>query len=200
MRLALPAPAPVVPAHVVAAATARLVAAATAHIVAAATAHVVAAARGLATLEVGAAIILVGEIGVPMRPVASAAIGAFARLVALGAELRLRRHDDAAIMLGVLEIALGRDQIARRQRVARERHVLFGDMCRGPADLHVGPIGFVAPCQWILGLASAAAAPAVLLSLPHRLVHVPDKRRLPQPSLFKSSSLLCSNRGAALFA
>ena len=89
-------------------------------------------------------------------------------LAGLAAELGLRRHDDAIVMLGVLEIALGRDHVAGGERVAGERHVFLGDMRRGAPDLHVGPVQFIVPRQWILGLAAtAAAAPAILLSLPH---------------------------------
>jgi len=41
------------------------------------------------------------------------AISTFAWLAAmLRAELRLRRHDDAVVVLGVLEIALRRDHVA----------------------------------------------------------------------------------------
>ena len=92
----------------------------------------------------------------------------------LRTELRLRRHDDAVVVLGVLEIALGRDQVAGSERVAGERHVFLGDMRRGPANFHVGSVRFKAPRQWILGLAATAAAPAILLSLPHRLRCNPD--------------------------
>ena len=86
-------------------------------------------------------------VGVPARvAILAADIGAFARLrVGLPAELVLRRHDDAVIVLGVLEIALRRDHVAGGERVARERHVFLGDVGRGPTDLHVGTIRFVAP-------------------------------------------------------
>ena len=85
-------------------------------------------------------------------------------------QLRLRRHDDAVVMLGVLEIALRRDHVAGSERVARERHVFLGDMRRGPADLHVGAVRFVVPRQWILGLTAyrgrGPCDSAVLASFP----------------------------------
>src|SRR5262249_48120319 len=91
--------------------------------------------------------------------------------------LLLRRHDDAVVVLGVLEIALGHDQVAGGQRIARQRHVFLGDMGRRTPDLNVGTVGFVIPCQRILGLAAtAAAAPAILLSLPHGLLFNLDRR------------------------
>ena len=92
-------------------------------------------------------------------------------MATLGAELRLRGLDDAIVVLGVLEIALGCDEIAAGECVASERHVLLGDMSCGPTDLYVRSVRFIAPRQWILGLtATAAATPAILLSLPHGLL------------------------------
>jgi hypothetical protein len=115
-----------------------------------------AAAANIATARAGADISATAGLGdiivaalvvrVPARvTVGAAAVRALALVsVGLPAELRLRRHDDAVIVLGVLEIALGRDQVAGGQSVARERHILLGDMGRGPADLHVGAVRFIA--------------------------------------------------------
>ena len=129
---------------------------------------------------------------VPLRPVA--AIAAFAGLAAmLRTKLRLRRHDDAVVMLGVLEIALRRDQVAGSERVAGERHVFLGDMRRGPANFHVGTVRFKAPRQRILGLAATAAAPAILLSLPHRLRCNPDLAAHAATSSLVVSCLLGSS-------
>jgi len=113
--------------------------------------------------------VVIGAFRVPARVAIGATIRAVALVLAgLAAELCLRGHDDAIIMLGVLEIALGRDHVAGGESVARERHVFLGDMRCGAPDLHVGPVRFVVPRQRILGLpATAAAAPAILLSLPH---------------------------------
>ena len=68
------------------------------------------AAAAIGTIVVRSAVVL-GAVGVPAWPVS--AISAFAGLAAmLRAELRLRRHDDAVVVLGVLEIALRRDHVA----------------------------------------------------------------------------------------
>src|SRR5262245_31713559 len=123
------------------------------------------AAAGLGALVVA----FVSAFGVPAL-LAIATIRPLALMAAmLRAHLRLRSHDDAIVMLGVLEIALRRDHVAGRERVAGERHVFLGDMRRRAPNLHVGAVRFVVPRQWILGLAAAASAPAILLSLPHVL-------------------------------
>ena len=68
------------------------------------------ATAAIGTIEVRSAIIL-RAVGVPAWP--ESAISPFAWLAAmLRAELRLRRHDDAVVVLGVLEIALRRDHVA----------------------------------------------------------------------------------------
>src|SRR5262249_36313667 len=87
-------------------------------------------------------------------------------LAMLRPHLRLRRHNDAIVMLGVLQIAFGGDHVARGESVAGERHVFVGDMSRGSADLHVGTIRLVVTRQWILRLAVPAPAGTVLLYLP----------------------------------
>jgi hypothetical protein len=88
-------------------------------------------------------------------------------------------HDDAIIMLRVLEIILGQHRIAGRLGIARERHIFLGDVSGRAAQLHIRTIAFEAPRQRILAFALlivlivvvivAAAASAVLLSLPHGL-------------------------------
>src|SRR6185312_10153617 len=68
------------------------------------------AAAAIGTIVVRSAVVL-GAVGVPAWP--ESAISAFAWLAAmLRAELRLRRHDDAVVVLGVLEIAFRRDHVA----------------------------------------------------------------------------------------
>ena len=64
-------------------------------------------------IEIGAAIaVIIAALRVPART-EPAAIGAFALMAAmLRPELLLRRHDDAIVMLGVLEVALGADHVA----------------------------------------------------------------------------------------
>jgi len=150
-------------------------------------------ATGLSTAGFGRLVFgaLLVEVRMPAIVPAGAAIGG---LDWLGGPLRLkllRRHDDAVVVLGVLEIALGGHHVAGGQRVARERHVFLGDVRSGPADLHVGPVRFVAPRQCILGFtATAATAPAILLllSLPH-MPSSPDWR----PSRILRSLLTLTN-------
>jgi len=116
----------------------------------------------------------------------SGAVGGVAGLPALSAELLLRRHDDADVMLGVLKITLRADEIARRHRIARERGIFLGDMRGRPADFYVRAVRFEAAREWILGLTATtttttAASPAIiLLSLPHRPVFNPNKRSMPR--------------------
>ena len=94
------------------------------------------------------------------------AVARLLQLLAIG-------HDDAAVVLGVLQIVLGQHRVARGLRVARERQILLGDMRRRAPDFHVRTIGFEAARQRILALCDsvvvAAATAAILLSLPHCL-------------------------------
>src|SRR3954453_6656321 len=64
-------------------------------------------------------------------------------------QLLLGGGDDAEIVLGVLEIVLGRHRIAARLRVAGELAVFLGDMLSRAADLHVRAIGLIALRQGI---------------------------------------------------
>ena len=101
------------------------------------------AAAAFARIEIA---IILGAFRVPARLLPETAIRPFALMLAvLRSHLRLGRHDDAVIVLGVLEIAFRRDNVARGQCVARQRHIFLGDMRCGPADLHVGPVRFVVP-------------------------------------------------------
>jgi hypothetical protein len=56
-----------------------------------------------------AAVVIVAAPALAAEP---AAIRTFALVAMLGPELLLRRHDDAVVVLGVLEIALRRDNVA----------------------------------------------------------------------------------------
>ncbi len=59
--------------------------------------------------------------------------------------LRLGGHDDAIVMLGVLEIALSGHDVAGGQGVASERHILLRHVGRGPANLHLRAVRLVTP-------------------------------------------------------
>ncbi len=90
-------------------------------------------------------------------------------------------HDDAVIVLGVLEIILRQNRIAGRLGVPRQRHVFLGDVGGRAAQFHIGTVAFETPRQRVLAFALliivlvivAAAASAVLLSLPHGLQSQP---------------------------
>ena len=59
-------------------------------------------------------------------------------------------QDDAIVMLGVLKIIFSENRIARRQRIARQRNILFRDMRGGATDLHVRTRALEAAHQRIL--------------------------------------------------
>jgi hypothetical protein len=83
-------------------------------------------------------------------------------------ELLLHRGDQAKIMLGVLEVVLGRHRVAGRLRVACELHVLVRYVRSGAADFHVGPVRLVNPSHRVLALAAVAASHAfVVLTVSH---------------------------------
>jgi hypothetical protein len=86
------------------------------------------------------------------------------------------RHDDAIIVLGMLEIILRQHRVAGRLGIARQRHIFLGDVGGCTAQFHIGTVAFETPRERILAFALlivlivvAAAASAVLLSLPHGL-------------------------------
>jgi len=94
-------------------------------------------------------------------------------------------HDDAIVVLGMLQVSFGQHRIAGGLSIARERHVFFGDMGRIATDLYVRTVRLIAASERILALAAtdiaaatviavpaiavATTTSAVLLSLPHRL-------------------------------
>ncbi len=78
-------------------------------------------------------------------------ISGLLQLVAIG-------HDDAVVVFGVLQVVLRQHRIARRQRIARQRLVLLGDVSGGAAHFDVGPVRFrscatadSAACDWCSG-------------------------------------------------
>src|SRR5262249_46458138 len=92
--------------------------------------------------------------------------------LALRIELLAVGHDDAAVVLGMLEIVLGQHWIARGLGIACQSHVFLGDVRRSAADLYVRTIGFEAARERVvvvptLAVVVAAASAAILLSLPH---------------------------------
>ena len=81
-------------------------------------------------------------------------LGTMAEVLVAG-ELRLRRRDDAEIVLGVLQIGLGQDRVAGGLGIARQLNVFFSDMGGGSANLHVGAVRLIAPAQRVRTLAAA---------------------------------------------
>ena len=106
----------------------------------------------------------VARLGNPAHALAIAVdrIDRLGQLLAIG-------HDDARVMLGVLQIVLCQHGIARRLRIAGERKILLRDMRRRTPDFYVRSVGFEAARQRIVVFAIVipAATAAILLSLPH---------------------------------
>jgi hypothetical protein len=81
--------------------------------------------------------------------------------------------DEAEIMLGVLQVVLGRDRIAAGVGIARELQIFLGDVVGVAADLHIRPVRFIRTGQRIgpppiVGRA-VAAHPLVVLTRSHRM-------------------------------
>ena len=97
--------------------------------------------------------------------------------LALRIDLLAIGHDDAAIMLGVLQIVFRKHRITRRLGVARQGHIFFSYMSRSAPNFNVRAIGFEAARERIVVVAALAVvivviiAPpttaAILLTLPH---------------------------------
>ena len=106
-----------------------------------------------------------------------------AALIARLLQLLTIRHDDAVVVLGVLEIVLSQDRIARGLGIAGERQIFLGDVRGRTPDLDVGTIGLKAARQRVLLVFPVAvvvaltitvaiviwptATAAILLTLPH---------------------------------
>ena len=95
-------------------------------------------------------------------------------LAMLGGELLTIGHDDAVVVLRMLQIVLRQHMIAGGLRVTRKRHVFLGDMRRRAANFYVRAVGFETARKRILVLTIiviivvvASATAAILLSLPH---------------------------------
>jgi hypothetical protein len=116
--------------------------------------------------HVVATIIVAEVVALASRPL-TVAVG---HVAALLLQLLAIGHDDAAVVLGVLQIVLGEHRIAGRLRIASERQIFFGNMCRGATDLHIRAVGLETARKRILALPiPVAATAAILLSLPHCL-------------------------------
>lgn len=92
-------------------------------------------------------------------------------------------HDDAIVVLGMLQIVLCKDAVAGRLCIAGKRQIFFSDMRRRAADFYIWSVGLKAARKRILTFAAgigrmagvavavvvAAATATVLLMLtwPH---------------------------------
>lgn len=78
--------------------------------------------------------------------------------------------DDAEIVLGVLVVRLGQNTVARRRRLARQRHVLLVDLVRRTPDANVraiAVIGLVTAGKLLLSAAIVAATLPPLIIRSH---------------------------------
>ena len=80
------------------------------------------------------------------------ALAVAVHIVALLLQLLAIGHDDADVVLGVLQIVLGEHRVAGRLRIASERQIFLGDMRRRAPDFHIRAIGFETARKRILAL------------------------------------------------
>jgi len=64
----------------------------------------------------------------------------------------LGRHDEAIVMLGVLEIILSNDKIPGRGGIASEMRVFFGDMMGSPTNFYIWPARLIVLGKLVLRL------------------------------------------------
>ena len=64
--------------------------------------------------------------------------------LARGLELLAIGHDDAIVVLGMLQIVFCEHAVARRLRIACKRQIFLSDMRWRAANLYVGPVGLKA--------------------------------------------------------
>jgi hypothetical protein len=74
-------------------------------------------------------------------------------------ELLAIGHDDAVVVLSVLQIVLCEDTVAGRLRVARQLQILFCDVRWRSAHLNIGSIRLEAARQRVLAFADMVVAP-----------------------------------------
>src|SRR5690606_32869656 len=87
--------------------------------------------------------------------------------------LRLRSHDDAVVVLGVLEVVLRHHTVTGALRVARQCRVFLGDLLRGSPDVHVGPVALIAARQRIGALAATIVVIVVAIVIAAASAHAP---------------------------
>src|SRR5690606_15494437 len=126
---------------------------------------------------VGIALIGVVRVAELVAVLVHVVVGAVALILrVLDRHLRLRGGDDAIVMLGMLQIVLGHDPVARTVCVAGELRVFFRDLLCRTANLHVRAVALIVAGQGVGALAvlvlirivaaaaaTAAHAPVLLL-------------------------------------
>ena len=86
------------------------------------------------------------------------------------AELLVRRRDQAEIVFGMLEVVFGRDRIAGGLAITRKLEIFLRHMVRRAANLHVGAVGFIHPCQRVVAAAVVIVVVIVVVAPAHALV------------------------------
>ncbi len=108
---------------------------------------------------------------------------------------RLRRRDDAIVVLGMLEIILRNDAVAGAHRIASERGVFLGDLLRGTTDLHVRAIALITPRQGVWSLAVVIVATVIVVVPP---THAAVLLLRPHTALFMLKNSAPASRPARL--
>jgi hypothetical protein len=80
---------------------------------------------------------LVADIAGQALAIAVGRVARLLQLVAVG-------HDDAHVVLGVLQIIFCQHRVTGRLSIARESEILLGDMRWRAPDFHIWPVGFEA--------------------------------------------------------
>jgi len=101
------------------------------------------------------------------------------RLLLILPELFLCGSDQTEIVFGVLIVILGGDRIARRARIARELHILLGNMRGCAADLDIRAVRIEHPGHRVLAAPVIVVVGIVIPVIPHPLVILTVSHVLP---------------------
>jgi hypothetical protein len=101
--------------------------------------------------------------------VVAAAFGTRLEVRIVLAELLLRRRDQAEIMFGMLKVVFSRYRIAGGLGVTRELEIFLRHVIGRSADLHVGSVGFIDPCQRVVA-ATIVVVVVIVVAPAHALV------------------------------
>ena len=102
---------------------------------------------------------------------AATAFGARLEVRVLLAELFVCHRDQPELMFSVLEVILRRDRIAGRLGITGKLEVFLRHVIGRAADLHIGAVGFINPCQRVMIAAVVIVVVIVVVVAPaHALV------------------------------